>query len=389
MQLSEFMPFFGAKPNRVLGVFVSADALFLVELEQTGEADRFRVRQAREEKWRGTEAPWENMAAFPENLMRLCVTYGLSYDHISLCLPRELFFVYEREFPPLEREELETAVRWDIETNVPFDEGAYWPGFGRHEERLELAALPSEYGRDLVNAMTAAGLGVSGMTMAPLHFSCRREDSRLLWRDAAVELSAPARREKWTWDLSMALYAALRVHYPSFGVEFLPREEKAERVRLWQTSGNIMLAGSLLLISILFARNLWLLSAADTQVDNLRQEYALEAREREKMEGLAGGQAEVEGTEKALRKLSAERRSWYAVMSALGTVGVDGVYLTELDVQEDGSLLCVGRATDHGHLITYLERLGNEAAELREKPLLKESLADEQGELRFKLRLKF
>ena len=102
-----------------------------------------------------------------------------------------------------------------------------------------------------------------------------------------------------------------------------------------------------------------------------------------------GGIFSVEGTEKALRKLSAERRSWYAVMSALGTVGVDGVYLTELDVQEDGSLLCVGRATDHGHLITYLERLGNEAAELREKPLLKESLADEQGELRFKLRLKF
>ena len=140
---------------------------------------------------------------------------------------------------------------------------------------------------------------------------------------------------------------------------------------------------------MLFARNLWLLSAADTQADSLRQEYAMEAREREKMEGLAGGQAEVEGAEKALRKLSAERRSWYAVMSALGTVGVDGVYLTELDVQEDGSLLCVGRATDHGHLVTYLERLGNEAAELREKPLLKESLADEQGELRFKLRLKF
>ncbi len=56
---------------------------------------------------------------------------------------------------------------------------------------------------------------------------------------------------------------------------------------------------------------------------------------------------------------------------------------------EDGALLCGGRATDHGHLIAYLDRLGNEVPELREKPLLKESIADERGGLRFKLRLKF
>lgn len=389
MQLSEFMPFVGAKQDRVLGVFVSSESIFLVELETLAESGRFRVRQAREEKWRGEHAPWEDAALFSEALLRLSVTYGLSCDNISVCLPRELFFVYEREFPPMEREELVTAARWDIETNVPFDEGAYWPGFGRHEERLELAALPSEYGRKLVDAMTSAGLGVSGVTMEPLQFTCRREGSRMIWRETTIELSTPVLREKWTRELSAALYAALRSCCPEVGIEFLPGEEKAERVRLWQTAGNLVLAATLLFISILFARNLWLLSAADTRLDNLRQEYAMERRGRETMEGLAGGQAEVGSAEKALQKLSAERRSWYAVMSALGAVGVDGVYLTEFDVQEDGALLCGGRATDHGHLIAYLERLGNEVAELREKPLLKESAADERGGLRFKLWLRF
>lgn len=389
MQLSEFMPFLGAESKRVLGVFVSSEALFLVELEKLAEIGRFRVRQAREEKWRGTGAPWEDAVAFSESLMRLSVTYGLSYDNISVCLPRDLFFIYEREFPPMERQELEAAARWDIETNVPFDEGAYWPGFGKHEERLELAALPSEYGRDFVDAMTASGLGVSGVTMEPLHFSCRREGVRMVWRDAAVELPAPVQREKWTRELLTALYAALRLYYPSVGVEFLPGEEKAERVRLLQTAGNLVLAATFFLVSVLFARNLWLLSAADSRLDNLRQEYALERRERETMEGLAGGQAEIEGTEKGLQKLSAERRSWYAMFSELGTVAVDGVYLTEFDMQEDGSLLCGGLATDHGHLAAYLDRLGNEATALREKPLLKESAADERGALKFKLRLRF
>ncbi len=389
MQLSELLPFVGAKQDRVLGVFVSSETIFLVELETLAEEGHFRVRQAREEKWRGTGAPWEDAAAFSETLVRLSVTYGLSRDNISLCLPRELFFVYEREFPPMDREELVAAARWDIETNVPFDEGAYWPGFGRHEERLELAALPSEYGRNLVDAMTSAGLGVSGLTMEPLHFSCRREGNRMIWREMTIELSAPVLREKWTQELSAALYAALRSYCSEVGIEFLPGEEKAESVRLWKTAGNLVLAATVLFVSTLFARNLWLLSAADRQLDGLRQEYAMERRGRETMEGLAGGQAEVGGAEKALQKLSAERRSWYAVMSALGTFGVDGVYLTELDVQEDGALLCGGRATDHGHLIAYLDRLGNEVPELREKPLLKESAADEHGGLRFKLRLRF
>ena len=49
MQLSEFMPFLGAESKRVLGVFVSSEALFLVELEKLAEIGRFRVRQAREE----------------------------------------------------------------------------------------------------------------------------------------------------------------------------------------------------------------------------------------------------------------------------------------------------------------------------------------------------
>ena len=389
MQLSEFMPFFGAKPNRVLGVFVSAEGLFLVELEQLEEPSRFRVRQAREEKWRGTGAPWEDAAAFSENLMRLCATYGLSCDNISACLPRELFFIYEREFPPMEREELETAARWDIETNVPFDEGAYWPGFGKYGERLELAALPSEYGRDLVEEMTAAGLGVSGLAMEPLQFSCRREGSCMIWRDATVELAAPAQREKWARELSTALYAALRFFVPCVGVEFLPGEETSARARLWQAAGNFLLAGTILLVSALFVRNLWLASAAETRLEDLRQAYAMEKRARETMEGIAEGQAEAARAEKALEKLSAERQSWYAVMSALGTVGVDGVYLTELDVQEDGAILCGGRATDHGRLVAYLDRLGTEAAEFREKPLLKESTADERGEIRFKLRLRF
>lgn len=211
----------------------------------------------------------------------------------------------------------------------------------------------------------------------------------MVWHGTTLELSTPVLREKWTPELLTALYAALRLFHPSVGVEFLPEEEKAERVRLWQTVGIFLVAGTCLLISVLFARNLWLLSAAEERVDALRQEMAMEWRSRETMEGLAAGQAEIEGAEKALQKLSAERKSWYAMMSALGTVGVDGVYLTEFDVQEDGSLLCGGRATDHGRLVAYLERLGDEVKTLLEKPLLLESATDERGELRFKLRLRF
>ena len=389
MQVSEFLPFWGSEPGRVLGVFVSANALFLVELERTEESNRFRVRQAREEKWRGEKPSWEDAESLSENIMRLCSTYGLAYDKISMCLPRELFFVYEREFPPMERWELTEAVRWDIETNVPFAEGKYWTGFGRHDDRLELSALPSEYGRELVKAMTEAGLGIEGLTMEPLRFTYRREGMRILWREAAVELSVPAARMDWPKELLTALYAALRLYYPSVGTEFMPPGEKAETAQRWHTAGNVLLACAMVILALLLARNMYLLSAAEKKMDALRQEYALETRGRKAMGDLVHETTEVAETEKTLQKLGTDRRSWYAVFSALGATAVDGVYLTELDTREDGALLCGGRALDYGRLVAYMERLEENGTKLREKPALKESAADERGEVQFRILLRF
>ncbi len=377
------------RPRRVLGIFVAADAVFLAELERMGEGSRFRVRQSRKETIKAPGPLWDNAKALAEGVMRLCMTYGLSYGKINICLPRDLFFAYEREFPPMERKELAEAVRWDMETNVPFGEGTYWTGYGRHDEKLELAALPLEYGQKLVAAMADAGLGVESLTMEPLQVTQKREGMRITWRDAVVELPSHAAKDVWSREMTLALYAALRFYYPGVGVEFLPKGEKARNARLWQTAGNAMLAGVLFILAVLFAKNLWLLSAADEQLDSLRQEYALVSKARESMARIAGGREEIDSGERILQRLSAERLSWYAVFSVLGASAADGVYLTEFDVQEDGALLCGGRAVNYAHLVAYMERMEQDTAVFREKPLLKESAANDRGEISFKIRMKF
>lgn len=377
------------KPQRVLGIFVAAEAVFLVELEHIGEGPRFRVRQSRKETIKAPGSLWDNAETLAEGVMRLCMTYGLSYDKINICLPRDLFFAYEREFPPMERKELAEAVRWDMETNVPFGEGTYWTGYGRHNDKLELAALPLEYGKKLVKAMANAGLGVESLTMEPLQVTQRQEEMRIIWRDAVVELPNPAARDSWSREMTLALYAAIRFYDPGVGVEFLPKGEKARNVRLWQTAGNAMLAGVLFILAVLFAKNLWLLSAADAQLDSLRQEHAFVSKARESMARIAGGREESDSGERILQRLSAERLSWYAVFSVLGASAADGVYLTEFDVQEDGSLLCGGRAVNYAHLVAYMERMERDAAAFREKPSLKESAANDRGEISFKIRMKF
>ncbi len=378
------------KARRVLGVFISEAEIFLVEMDRRETDGRLYLRQARAEKAAGKAgAPWDSPELLAGTLFRLCMTYGLPCDKISLCLPRELFFVYEREFPPMDREELTAATHWDIETNVPFAEGAYWSGFGAHGERMELAALPREYGRDLTEAMTAAGLSVEALSMEPLRFTHSRAEGRILWRGMEVELSAAAAREPWTHGLSMALYAAFRVFCPSVGVEFLPPEERGSAIRLWRAGGNLI-AASVLAASVFFlVWNLLRISAADARIDELRQEYALESRERDDMAALEGERRQLLGTEGLLQSLSGERRSWYAVFSALGATTVDGVSLTEFDVQENGAVLCGGSAPSHGRLVAYLDRLAREETAFREKPILQESTVNERGEIRFKIKLQF
>lgn len=375
--------------RRVLGVFISDAEVFLVELERNDDG-RFLVRQARAEKVQAQEgALWESPESLAENLARLCVTYGLSYDNISVCLPREIFFVYERTFPPMERAELTAAAYWDIETNVPFAEGTYWPGFGVHDEQIELAALPTEYGRGLVEAMTEAGLSVEALSMEPLRFTYRRENGCIVWRDMEAKLSSALAPEDWTQELSTALYAAFRVYRPSVGVEFLPKSERGSAVQLWRAGGNAILACTLAAAVLFLVWNLVQISAADERIDNLRQEYALESRERQKMATLADGRGKITGAEGLLQGLSQERLSWYAVFSALGATTVDGVYLTEFDAQEDGAILCGGRAPNHARLVEYLDRLEREETTLREKPSLQDSAADERGEIHFKVKLRF
>ena len=375
--------------QRVLGVYISETEIFLVALERKDDS-RFFVRQARAETVRDAGgALWDAPESLAEHLVRLCATYGFPHDKISVCLPRGLFFVYEREFPPMERAELTAAAYWDIETNVPFAEGAYWAGFGAHGEQIELAALPTEYGRDLVEAMAAAGISVEALSMEPLRFTYSRENSRVVWRGMEAELSAPAAREAWGRGLSTALYAAFRVYRPSVGVEFLPASERGSRLWLWRTAGNALVACTFAAAAFCLLWNLVQIAEADARLADLQQEYALETRTRKRMADFAGERAQVAHAEAILQGLSRSRLSWYAVFSALGMTTVDGVYLTELDVLEDGAILCGGRAPSHARLVEYLDRLAQDEPTLREKPVLQESAADERGEIHFKMKLRF
>ena len=70
------------QPQRVLGVFVAVEAVFLTELERIGDGQRFRVRQCRQEKIKAPGALWDNARVLAEGVMRLCMTYGLSYKYL-------------------------------------------------------------------------------------------------------------------------------------------------------------------------------------------------------------------------------------------------------------------------------------------------------------------
>ncbi|MBQ9377029.1 MAG: PilN domain-containing protein [Schwartzia sp.] len=372
--------------NRTLGVFLDGSTLYCAELETLGEK-RFRVRSVRAEELGGPseDAPY---TAAAELLERLCRTFGHASDGLEICLPRERFFIYERDFPVMEREEFCSAARWDIETNVPFEEGSYWSGFGSHGERTELAAVEATHGRALVDALTDAGLAVAGLTMEPLRFSLRRKGTQLLWRDAEITLSSGQARMPWTHGLDMALFAALRRYYPHVGIEFLPESERTQNPWAWRLGGYAVLGLTVAVVFVLLVGNFWQLSAAETRLEELRQEQAIKARERDVMEELSAARGGIEETERRLDALSKARLSWYGILSFLGSVQVDGVFLSGFDTQDDGVLVCRGRAMDYAALSGFLRRLEAEMPILGEKPELRESEAEASGYIRFSMGLR-
>ena len=379
---------FRREPRRQLGVFVAAERMFFAEVFR-GEED-WQLVYAGSIGWH-PEAGGEGTEP-AESIRSHCLREGIGKEGIAFCLSAAEVFCYQKVFPMLPPKELSTAVHWDLEAAVPFEENGYIPATvcqDEQENRWLLAAVSRVDMEVLQKSFQACGLKLDCVTVAlpELPEITGPEAGRLGWGNVSLALSERSRDVVWTEELYQALYAALGGLRGQAVLEFLPPCARPDGWNWPRILAAILLAGFGGL-SAIYGYGSWQLHALRQECQV--QETALRAQgaglECQRRSGEMAVQ--LEAGEHLLQKLSAQRFPWHALLVHLGTQTVEGVWITDIRLAGEGCIEIRGRAVGYEALSTMIARLEADRDFFTQGAVLQNSESREKEGIVFSLQIR-
>ena len=341
----------------ILGVFVDAPMVYMVELSAVEE--NWEISYAGSFSW--SEPSMDLSDAFwAEELYSQCQQEGLADDRISLCLPAEAVFSYEKLFPRLEKREFAAAIHWEMEAAVPFEEGGYLHDafcLAKEENRWLLAAVPRPEVMGCLASCTAAGLQLACVTagLSEISWPERQETGEFQWREERLGLGERANREEWPEGMVSALYAAAAARKGE-GINFLPANERPDGCNWLAVSLSMLLVGWLLLGGI-YGYGQWQLHALGEACRQQDEELARLSAGIQCQQRTQQLEKELQSGSGVLQALSQQRFPWYALLVHFGTQTVEGVWLTDLRLEKENCICVQGQALTYEALSALVARL--------------------------------
>lgn len=162
------------------------------------------------------------------------------------------------------------------------------------------------------------------------------------------------------------------------------RKEELPLKRLLATAAALVF----LLLSGLYGYSLYTAQQLEQELSDTRNQYELLRPTRDKMTASGSKQQQINAKNNLLISLTKERKSWYAVLTHLGTVTPPQIWLTELTVAEKNTLRLKGMATTYPDMAKFMQIFTND--EMLGEPVL--ISAEKDGTLpvtRFEMIAKF
>lgn len=378
--------FFGAEQNKITGAFFAGGTLYVTALERTAEGwSIVRCIKNGQRDWISGEDT-ENVAA---RLSECCLKNGLSTRNVVLCLPADGVFSYEKEFPeiPSGPDKFLNMLFWDLEINVPYDEGSYWYGGMPLDDggRCFLAAIEKSRGEAELARFAENEIKLTGLCVEQPDYAYEVGDGCLLFNNERYSFKTPETgMEVWEHGSLTALFAAASLN-TAYGLNLLPAGEKRQD-GFWNMLTVLSVLFTFVFLLSLWAGNLWQISRVDSRISGHQEQLVLLQGERERMRKIAGHKKEYDDGNAVLADLTKRRYSLYTVLTWLGEAVVDEVYLTGLESNSGGELVLKGKALNYENVSGYLEMLKAETGLCREGPYLENSEINDKGEVTFVLK---
>ena len=385
------------RPDAFLGIYGGEHELSFLELRQV--SGRWELGRRAGEKWQRPEDFGEMASLLAERAAMRLSREGWEKLPLALCLPEAecvcKLFAMSPEIPP---EEQKTAAYWEIDNylqscgltqDMVSCTSLRLPG---DESTVEAVILFREKIRALEEAFAARDCQLAGLyPESPLLAECRPQGNG--WELGRLQVMGGSclggeghpEGERRSFYAAAALAGLGDDRWP----ENLLGGERQESP--WNYEGICKLAMMLIaaVISAVLLFDLGSLYVASRRAEETKQEMAVLETARQVMEADRKLSAQAEQKEACLARLSEQSRPLDSVLVHLGTVTVEGAWLTEVDCTEEKSLLMRGEAVDYSALGEVMEAFEKDQEFFPSMPLLEESRQkDVTGEgIEFRLKL--
>ena len=313
---------------------------------------------------------------------------GLMKYSILFCIPpREVFF-YEKIFPDASGKAFIEMLQWDLEANVPFKENTYfWDFYPLDGSNMLLAAAEKIYIEELYKLFTQEKLHLLSVTI-----QCEEEifpliTSAVLWKGQAFLIPEKFCDTDWTSGKKAALYNAAIFCTKKKTINFLPRSYQPMSAIARYIHMSIV-GIVLFCLFMLYLSNCWEIHKLDCQLAERASQMAILHNEVQNRNNCIEMEGNIQHDALLLQQLSQHMLSWYSVLIHFGIMTIDNVWLGELRLEEENTLLIRGNAMDYDSLAKFIQLFEADKDFFCEGPNLENAARRQDGIIEFSAKLK-
>ena len=361
-----------------LGVFCKNDAIYLIRLENLGERWElgenamipFHLEESEEA---------DRMELTAERVASTLQVMGWPPAPIALCLSEQEIFQDTIHLPDMPADEMNGAIHWELDSRLDFEENDFLSAFLPNPETDAqwVAAIPKSVSDAWKNAWQNNDLELAVLTTMPgfLKAACLMNDDMTL-QIGEIQLHATHELydvfyENGGWE---ALYAAEALCLPhSQGLNFLQAGRSSNDDWNWRALSVTVIAAVSVGLLGCFLSDQFQLHAAQNAFAEQKNQLAILSNVQKEKELLESALSTIQKKNEHLVRLSKSAFPWHSIFVHLGTMTVDGVWLSDIALTNPHVLEIHGKAMHYGALAEFLQKFETDKDFFPQGPILKAS----------------
>ncbi|MDQ0204183.1 hypothetical protein [Pectinatus haikarae] len=278
---------------------------------------------------------------------------------VYMCISADKFNLYKNIFPPMSYKELKKAIYWEIRGNAAIDDTqcvSFDYEYTEDSVNIKIYTAEKAFIMTLYAICTAAYLCPCGVFPLQDEVLANKEESEIFqlgWHKGAISFHLP------TDESILPPYIkslAQNILLKDSKLDLLPEKQKPARLN-WRIISVFMCAAAFIFTAAIASFFHFVIAAAHEEEIGLESQLHNMKNIVEQKNMFENYQMDIQKRKNILLGLHPINMSGYALLSNMGSVYIDGVWLNAVKTDETDNIIITGTSLSYEALEEYIEAL--------------------------------